>query len=1034
MALAGLAHPDFGISAALGPSQAAPRQSAGPAANPRLLRILGVNPNPVEAGSFVAIQLSRPPKGALALLVDGIPVRYGRDEGASKEQGTQGEWLKFELPAPILPGTKVAIVASDAFGKGPGFESLGILPLRILDSEPREAAPGAAIRLALSVPHPLLPEARVTFSGMEVKVGRVADATMEVVVPRDLASGDRPEIVVEIGKSPSVPYHGFTVRTNAAPAGGLPITPTILIVGLALGILVGGGGLLLLRSRRPRLEPGFRSDALGKIEPSSGTRDAIAVPSALSSAGGAPLDLPDLTVPDDLLEACLQGECVLYAGAGLSAPAGLPLWGPLVRGLLDWASSAGLVDPTFGASLRSALERSTGTDRVADAIVDRAKAADRLEDLRLHLREVFVAPSVELPPVHRLLPLIGFGAVLTTNFDRLLESAYDIPPEGVLTPGNIEPLMSALHARRFFILKLYGDLDQPASVLVAPAQYEETILGDRPFTEFMQRLFFTRTILFLGASLQGIEAYLKGITFQQIPTRRHYAVVSVDEAGWEAEADLLERRYGIHVLPYAPTEGHPQVPAFIDRLAARVERARRLERGATPSSPSGSRKPIGQRAAEAPSLLQSIEVRNVGPFEEMKLDFDPGWTILLGDNGVGKSTILKALALAVAGRAAQESAGRLLRFGTKRGQIVIRTTSGRTYGTDIFVNAAGQAEVASIPARAFEEESRLVLGFPPARAIGAGRSKGPALAEGRNRPLVDDVLPILGNASDPRILDMKQWIVNLDYRSQKGGAGSAPRLLERFRETLGILLGETEIGLPHVLDRDVLVKTRDGDLPIDVLSQGTMSILGWVGILLQRLHEVARDGDQSALVLVDEIDAHMHPEWQQAIVARLKEIFPAIQFVVTTHSPFLAVGRVPGELVRLRRHPQSGKIVSERPPGDTKAMSVSDVLTSYLFGLESGLDYPMQKDLLRKRELSVQRELTAGERQELADLTERLKRVDVASISTDPLYPLFVQEMTRRHQEEFGEMRSLNQEEQERQRLFAREILEKLAGPSGRQA
>jgi hypothetical protein len=68
----------------------------------------------------------------------------------------------------------------------------------------------------------------------------------------------------------------------------------------------------------------------------------------------------------------------------------------------------------------------------------------------------------------------------------------------------------------------------------------------------MESLFFSRTLLFVGASLEGIESYLKGISFRGSIPHVHYALVSVAGNAWRAKADQLARRYGICVLPFTP--------------------------------------------------------------------------------------------------------------------------------------------------------------------------------------------------------------------------------------------------------------------------------------------------------------------------------------------------------------------------------------------------------------------------------------------------------------------------------------------------
>jgi predicted ATP-binding protein involved in virulence len=87
--------------------------------------------------------------------------------------------------------------------------------------------------------------------------------------------------------------------------------------------------------------------------------------------------------------------------------------------------------------------------------------------------------------------------------------------------------------------------------------------------------------------------------------------------------------------------------------------------------------------------------------------------------------------------------------------------------------------------------------------------------------------------------------------------------------------------------------SKDGDiskLVINQLSSGEKNLLALVGDLTRRLYLANLEGnplDGNGIVLIDEIDVHLHPKWQQKVVTRLREVFPNIQFVVTTHSPLV---------------------------------------------------------------------------------------------------------------------------------------------------
>ena len=81
------------------------------------------------------------------------------------------------------------------------------------------------------------------------------------------------------------------------------------------------------------------------------------------------------------------------------------------------------------------------------------------------------------------------------------------------------------------------------------------------------------------------------------------------------------------------------------------------------------------------------------------------------------------------------------------------------------------------------------------------------------------------------------------------------------------------------------------------------------------MQEIYRDAerpqDQPALVLIDELDAHMHPEWQQLLVPTLKVKFPKLQILATTHSPLVVLSTAPGEIVKLEREGRAPAIQGE---------------------------------------------------------------------------------------------------------------------------
>jgi energy-coupling factor transporter ATP-binding protein EcfA2 len=667
--------------------------------------------------------------------------------------------------------------------------------------------------------------------------------------------------------------------------------------------------------------------------------------------------------PDELLEVLRAGECVLFAGAGLSARAGLPLWHELVQRLSGWAVDKGLIEAEWARVNEQAIAAGRSGE-VADGIV--AAARERGVDLQEFLAGIYSRPRspADVSTALRALP---FGAAFTTNFDDLLERYFERRSRLHFTPLDADALQVALHKREFFVLKLFGDLHRPGSLMISPSQFDDAVRENLPFARFMESVFVSRSLLFLGASLEGIGAYLRGVGLRPQASRRHFALVAGGADGqWRSAAFSLEKRYNIEFIAYEPDREHRAVVRFLGHL---VHASRRV--------PAAQ----GDGDAQAGPALRRLRLDGIGAFEQMEFDFHPQWTIVLGDNGVGKSTILKAIATAICGPDGREYAARMVRPGRTASNIVLETTRG-TYATHVLLSPSGPAEVRAPAGRPADAEGWLTVGFPALRSLSWDRPKAPERLI-RQLPSPDDVLPLVRGGPDPRLDRLKQWIVNLDYLSKdeqtRGGGGDRyERLMNHFFQLTGSLIEgvRVERGTVRPESFEVTVHTDDGEVPIEALSQGTSSLMGWVGIVLQRLYEVyGEDEDPTqryVLVLIDELDAHLHPAWQQTLAQKLTSIFPNAQFIATTHSPLIVGGMTPEQVILLVRD-DDGIVQRQEVTREMTLGRADQLLTGELFGLRSTLDVATQGKLQRYTQLLGRTRRTEEEEREFQDLTEQLR-------------------------------------------------------------
>jgi WD40 repeat protein len=372
------------------------------------------------------------------------------------------------------------------------------------------------------------------------------------------------------------------------------------------------------------------------------------------------------------------------------------------------------------------------------------------------------------------------------------------------------------------------------------------------------------------------------------------------------------------------------------------------------------------------SRLRRAFFQNVGPFENLQIDFESNWTILLGNNGTGKSTLLKAIGVALVGSDAAPWADPLIRVGQSSATIRLESDN-QKYEVKIKRQLGSGAELDAGPTRAMESEKWLVLGFPPLRT-GTWTTLAPQ--DGAPIPTSEDVLPLVRGGADPRLDHLKRWITTLDGQIRelvgKGKPKEAEelrRLLTDFFSKIAIILVGAQMSFNKV-DGRVFVNTDDGCVPIEQISQGMASLVSWVGVLLQRLYEVygGVPDERYALVLMDEIDAHMHPKWQQILVPYLKKMFPNVQFIATTHSPLIVAGRSREEILVCLREHETKQVTVRRFAIDFHGLRADQILTSPAFDLEGARDFDTVSKQQRYRDLISKTPLDQNEESERASL------------------------------------------------------------------
>lgn len=352
-----------------------------------------------------------------------------------------------------------------------------------------------------------------------------------------------------------------------------------------------------------------------------------------------------------------------------------------------------------------------------------------------------------------------------------------------------------------------------------------------------------------------------------------------------------------------------------------------------------------------------LQISNFGPINSLDLNLEalgassaPCFA-LLGENGVGKSTVLRALALALSGEAYAKSlrctSNKLLTSGCYQGYVRVTLVGGDQVMMTFIRNKRLQFS---------RKTSRsLVVAYGATRLLANKRHKAKRGKEhAKIDNLFDPFLPI-ANPTD--------WLMSVDF--------------ERLKEI-----------------NDVLTKLMPSDNPVQLIinDEGGFN-LSVGGVEGRKLHELS-DGYQSmigmavdimqvlslsgaalesaeGIVIIDELGNHFHPSWRLQCLPALRLAFPGAQIIYSTHDPLCLRGLKDGEVAVLRRDRLNHIYALENLPAVSK-LRVEQLLTSEHFGLRSTVDPDLELKIKAYEELLIKSDRSFDEENQLTALIAEL--------------------------------------------------------------
>ena len=319
-----------------------------------------------------------------------------------------------------------------------------------------------------------------------------------------------------------------------------------------------------------------------------------------------------------------------------------------------------------------------------------------------------------------------------------------------------------------------------------------------------------------------------------------------------------------------------------------------------------------------------LEMANIRAIQAAEFRFQPGFNLVVGVNGVGKTTVLNALAVCLS--AFVRRANKLPRYEVRFDLADIRVGAA---ALDVVCDIEGGAEnvrygyalhktrdtvipredKAGMPREQVREtpgRAEFVGAEPPAttgddpggrpmailfstrRSVASERAPAKRAAEGGVKAAFSGAL---SNRRELHLGEFEAWLRVQEALSSERPA--AKRVLAAFENAVARFLPDyrnPRLGGESVTGSFLLIDRGTATLPVELLSDGERGLLAMVFDLTRRLAQANPEmedpaAEAEAVVLIDEIELHLHPGWQRRIVKNLIETFPKCQFIATTHSP-----------------------------------------------------------------------------------------------------------------------------------------------------
>lgn len=360
--------------------------------------------------------------------------------------------------------------------------------------------------------------------------------------------------------------------------------------------------------------------------------------------------------------------------------------------------------------------------------------------------------------------------------------------------------------------------------------------------------------------------------------------------------------------------------------------------------------------------IEYIEIKNFKCISNLKIIFpsneveNRSWVAFLGENGLGKSSILQAICLGLSpGMIEKEKIGKLIKKNEREAEIKIKERDSNNLITTIIKKRYNDVDIDIVHSGEF---SSSLIGYGSVRLLPNHKQKSQHSQNRiKYRNLFDHYEPID---------DIFSWLNSLYLEDKKQFDSIAYSLKQLLPNELSEEL--------TFLDGELMLK--ESKIPYFSMSDGYKSTISLALDIMKTLSDGTADMDKlSGIVLIDELGNQLHPRWQMQVVHQFRKVFPKINFIISTHHPLCLRGLEKDEVMILKKDiDEEISLINDLP--DPSLLRVDQILSSPYFGLHSAVDPEIEAlfdeyySLLAKENLTIEEE---NRKLELSDKMPKLK-------------------------------------------------------------